>query len=148
MYILFFGLFIFFLDNINFVMQLKKRKKRANTGKRNLIGRYIHACDERNGFIRANHYLCMIGIVISILVQVASFFTKAVERVWLEWAVLFLICFLVYLAGYQCARALWLHFQESRGRMRKGIFLISFLGAVFAIAVTEIYMIACYIGIV
>ena len=138
MYILFFGLFIFFLDNINFVMQLKKRKKRANTGKRNLIGRYIHACDERNGFIRANHFL----------VQGASFFAKAVESVWFEYAVLFLICFLVYLAGYQCARALWLHFQESRGRMRKGIFLISFLGAVFAIAVTEIYMIACYVGIV
>ena len=148
MYILFFGFFIFLLDNINFVMQLKKRKKRANTGKQNLIRRYIHACDERNGFIRANHFLCMMSIVISILIQVASFFAKAVESVWFESAVLFLICFLVYLAGYQCARALWLHFQESRGRMRKGFFLISFLGAVLGIAAVEIYMVTCYVGVV
>lgn len=126
MYILFFGFFIFFLDNINFVMQLNKRKKRANTGKKNLIRRYIHACDDRNGFIRVNHFLCIISIVISILVQVASFFAKAVESVWFECAVLFLICFLVYLAGYQLARAFWLHFQESRSRMSKGIFLICF----------------------
>ena len=125
MYILFFGGFILFLDCINFVMDLKKKKKRRNTYK-NIIMRYVHACDERSRFIKFNHFLSIGGIFISVITQLLSWFPFSANSVLLGYFTLFLISLLFYLAGYQVAQAIYIHYKESNNTVVKIIFFLVF----------------------
>lgn len=139
MYILFFGGFILFLDCINFVMNLKKKKKRRSTSE-NIIMRYVHACDERSGFVKFNHFLAIGGIFISILVQLLSCFPFSANSALLECLTLFLISLLFYLAGYQVVRAIYIHYKDSNNTVVKIIFFLVFLFVIFVIAGIEIYI--------
>lgn len=86
MYILFFGGFILFLDLINFVMDLNKKRKKGFLHN-NFLARYFHACDEKNSFIRINHYLCIVGILLSILAQIVTLFNLSNKLAFLEYIV-------------------------------------------------------------
>lgn len=144
MYILFFGGFILFLDLINFVMDLNKKRKKGFLHN-NFLARYFHACDEKNSFIRINHYLCIVGILLSILAQIVTLFNLSNKLAFLEYITLFLICFLFYLSAYQLARALLLHYTQSNNPTIKFLFFISFLFVILCLLGIETYILVQYI---
>lgn len=143
MYILFFGGFIFFLDWINFIIDLNNKKKKEKKHK-NLLLRYLHACDERNSFIMINHYLCIVGILFSVLAQLFSLFAWGVNTAFLEYIILFLVCFLFYLASFQVARALLLHYKDANNIGVKLLFFFAFLFVILAIIGIEMYILITY----
>ena len=145
MYILFFGGFILFLDLINFAIDLnKKNRKRSH---RNFFWCYLHVCDERNNFIKMNHYLCIGALFLSVFAQLLLLFPGMFHIIWLESITLFLICFLFYLAGYQVARSLWIHYKKSHNIIVRYLFFIVFLFIVLTIAIMEMYMLTQYLFI-
>lgn len=149
MYILFFGGFIIFFDCVNFIMDLnKKNKKKSKTKKekthKNLVLRYLQACNERNHFIRINHYLCIVGIFFSVVAQLISLFPWT-NVVFLEVIILFLICLLFYLVAYQLARALFLHHKQTNNTIIKSLFFLAFLFVVLSLVGIEMYMVIQYL---
>ena len=150
MYILFFGSFIIFFDCINFVIATQKTKKnRIQEGAktRNLIYRYLHACDKRNIFIKTNHFVCIASICLSVLIQIASFFPAITHMPFFEWAILFLLCFFVYLFGYRIAEAVFMQIKEASNGVRKVAFLLclvliilTFLAAEFSLVLGYIFL--------
>ena len=146
MYILFFGGFIAFLDWVNFIMDLNKKNKNQPRQKihKNLVLRYFQACDKRNCFIRINHYLCIVGIFLSAFAQFIYLFPLT-NVVLLEVITLFLICLLFYLAAYQLARALFLHYKETNNMIIKSLFLLAFLFVVLSLLGIEMYMVIQYL---
>ena len=120
----------------------KKNKKKIY---KNFLLRYFHACDERNIFIRINHYLCIVGIFFSVLAQLFSMFPLLDSTDLLEYIILFLICLLFYLAAYQSARALLLHYKESNNTVIKIIFFIAFLFVILSLVGIELYMLIQYL---
>ena len=147
MYILFFGGFIFFLDYINFIMDVNKKSKTKRKTEekthRNLILRYIHACDKRSIFIRINHYFCIFGILLSIFIQLISLFHLA-NVIFSEIGILFLICFFVYLVGYRLANSLLHNYKESKNLIVESVFFLTFLFIVLSLVGIEVYMLFQY----
>ena len=145
MYILFFGGFIFFLDCVDFILENKKKKNKLKTHK-NLILRYIQACNKRNWFIRISHYLCIVGIVLSAFAQLISLFPLTnVTVILLEVITSFLIGLLTYLCAYQIARALFLQHMEANNIIIQAIFFLAFLYVVLTLVGIEVYIVIEYL---
>ena len=138
MYIFFFGGFIVFLDWINFTMDLNKNKKNKKEKlHKNLLLRYFNACNDKKWFIRISHYLCIIGIIFSFIAQLISLIPILMNDFLLGFITVFLICLLFYLAAYQLARALFIHYKQSNN-------IILYLAFLFVIAIAiviEVYII-------
>ena len=145
MYILFFGGFIAFFDWVNFTMDLnKKNKAKKEKTRRNLLLRYFQACDKRGGFIRTNHYLCIVGILFSILAQLISQFPLTNVTL-LEIITLFLTSLLFYLTAYQLLRALLLHRKQTKNIIIKSLFFITFLFVALILVGIEMYLVIQYL---
>ena len=91
-----------------------------------------------------NHYLCIVGILFSVLAQLFSLFAWGVNTAFLEYIILFLVCFLFYLASFQVARAPLLHYKDANNIGVKLLFFFAFLFVILAIIGIEMYILITY----